>query len=99
MIEWRNEQGKKEKFRLKEEICHKWIDIGSLLEIPLSLLLAWGRQHLRDPLACTTTVLCHWLENPTDYYPNSWEGIDRLLRDAALSEVANDLKQALAGAL
>ena len=84
---------------MKELICHKWEEIGCLLEIPLSLLHGWEAKNLKDPLKCTNTVLCHWLENPTDYYPNSWEGLDRLLNDAELGQVASDLKRALANAL
>ena len=40
-------------------------------------------------------VLSHWLDNPTDYYPISWEGLNRLLNHAELGEVAEELKQAL----
>lgn len=86
-------------FRLKDLICNKWKEIGCLLEVPLSRLLAWDKEHLRDQLECTNTVLCHWLENPTDYYPNTWEGLDQLLNDAELGQVASDLKHVLANAL
>ena len=84
---------------MKERICHKWEEIGCLLEIHLSLLQAWETKHLKDPLKCTNTVLCHWLENPTDYYPNTWEGLNRLLSDAELGQVASDLKRVLANVL
>ena len=99
LIEWRNKQGKRKRFRLKERICHKWFDIGSLLEIPLPVLQSWETEHLKNQLKCTNTVLSHWLDNPTDYYPISWEGLDRLLDNAELGEVAEELKQALKGAL
>ena len=82
-----------------EMICHKWKEIGCLLEVPLSLLQTWEKDHSKDQLECTNTVLCHWLENPTDYYPNTWEGLDHLLNDAELGQVASDLKLALANAL
>ena len=97
-IEWRNEQGKKERFRLKEQICHKWNELGCLLEVPLPVLFCWEKD-LRDQLDCTNKTLCHWMEHPTDYYPNTWEGLYRLLEHANLSQVAEDLKRALANAL
>ena len=39
------------------------------------------------------------MEHPTDYYPNTWEGLYRLLEHANLGQVAEDLKRALANAL
>ena len=95
-INWKNKHGKEEIFRLNKLVCHKWDEIGRLLEIPHSQLIAWERG---NQLKCTDTVLCHWLDNPTDRYPKSWEGLDRLLNDAELAEEAKDLKQALANAL
>ena len=95
LIEWRNKQGERKRFRLKELICHKWMEIGCLLEIPLPVLQSWETEHLKNQLKCTNTVLSHWLENPTDYYPVSWAGLDRLLDNAELGQVAEDLKQAL----
>ena len=94
-IKWRNKQGKEEKFRLNQLVCHKWKEIGRRLKIPESLLIAWEKEHLKVQLECTNTVLCHWLENPTDYYPKSWDGLQRLLKDVQLSEIAIDLKRAL----
>ena len=99
LIEWRNEQGEKKRFRLKEVICHKWTELGCLLEIPLPTIRAWETKNLKDPLQCTNDVLSHWLENPTDYYPTSWTGLDRLLDNVELGQVAEDLKQALNNAL
>lgn len=98
-IKWRNKQGKEEKFRLNQLICHKWKEIGCRLTIPDSLLIAWEKQHLKDQLECTNTVLHHWLQNSTDCYPKSWDGLQHLLRDAQLSQVASDLEEVLANAL
>ena len=99
MIEWRNKQGKKEKFRLKQLICHKWKSLGCLLEIPLPILLGWEKKYREDPMDSIDAVLSHWLENPTDYYPIAWEGLYRLLEDAELSQVAEDLKLVLNNAI
>ena len=98
-IEWRNEQGKKERFRLKEKICHKWYELGCLLEVPLSTLSSWEKKHPRYELGCINEVLYQWLEEPTDYYPDTWEGLYRLLDHAELNQIAEDLKRALANAL
>ena len=79
-------------------ICHKWKNIGCLLEIPLSLLIGWEEQYRGHPINSITAVLGHWFENPTEFYPLTWEGLDHLLNDAELGQVAKDLKQALTNA-
>ena len=96
LIEWKNEQGRKQQFRLKQLICHKWKDIGCLLEIPLPLIVGWEKKYREDPIDSINAVLGHWFENPTEFYPLTWEGLDHLLNDAELGQVAKDLKQALA---
>ena len=99
LIEWKNEQGEKKNFRLKQLICHKWKELGCLLDIPLSVLHSWEKKYREDPMDSVNAVLSHWLENPTEYYPKSWEGLDRLLDNAELGQVAEDLKQARNNAL
>ena len=99
MIDWKNEQGDKKRFRLEHLICHKWKELGCLLEIPLPILQGWEKKYREDPVDSINAVLSHWLENPTDYYPVSWEGLDRLLNDAELGQVAEELKQALNNAV
>ena len=95
MIIWRNKEGEKKRFRLKRIICRQWKELGYLLGIPLTLLQSWEVNHNGDPLECINEVLSHWLENPTDYYPASWEGLYDLLEDVELNEVAEELKQVL----
>ena len=44
-----------------------------------------------DASVSITAVFNHWiLENPSDYYPLTWEGLDHLLNNAELelSQVA-----------
>ena len=82
-------------------MCNKWKEIGCLLEIPLPVLQAWGTTYRENPLECINPVLSQWLENSgiSEYYPVSWEGLHSLLEDAELTEVSNDLNQALVNAL
>ena len=97
-FEWRNAQGKKERFRLKELICYKWKELGCLLEIPLPIIISWEKKYREDAIDSVNAVLCHWLENPTNYYPISWEGLEKLLFNAQLGQVAEDLKRARSNA-
>ena len=53
---------------------------------------------MNDIRECTDEVLQFWLESPLNTngdYPVSWEGLYKLLTDLELSEVANELKQAV----
>ena len=84
---------------MKQLICHKWKELGCLLEIPLPLLHSWERKYREDPMDCVNAVLNYWLENPTEYYPISWEGLYCLLDDAELGQAAMELKHALDNAL
>lgn len=96
LIKWKNEQGERKKFHLNKDSCHKWERLGNLLEIPLPILKSMEQQYRGDAIVSMTAVFKYWiLENPSDLYPLTWEGLDRLLNDAELGEVAEDLKQAL----
>ena len=96
LIKWKNERGEIKKFHLKNEICHKWERLGNLLEIPLPILKSMEQQYRGDARVSMTAVFQYWiLERPSDLYPLTWEGLDRLLNDAELGEIAEDLKQAL----
>ena len=96
LIEWKNEQGEKKKFHLKKLICHKWEQLGNLLEIPLPILKSMEQQYRGDASISMTAVFKYWiLESPSDLYPLTWEGLDHLLNDAELGEVAEKLKRAL----
>ena len=86
-------------FRLNEQICHKWQQIGCLLDVSFPVLFSWEKECLNNQLECTNKTLSHWMEHPTDRYPNTWEGLYRLLEHTNLSQVAEDLKRALANAL
>ena len=95
-MKWKNERGERKKFHLKNEICHKWERLGNLLEIPLSILKSMEQQYRGDASVSMTAVFKYWiLESPSDLYPLTWEGLDRLLNNAELGQVAEDLKQAL----
>ena len=87
--------GQKKQLRIKKSICNQWKDIGALLEIPPSSLMAWESTYNRNPLECIEAVMNHWFENPTDDYPVSWEGLKNLLQAVELCEVAKRLEQAL----
>ena len=50
------------------------------------------RSYRGDASVSITAVFNRWiLGNPSDYYPLTWEGLDRLL-NAELGQVAEELK-------
>lgn len=96
LLKWQNE-GKIEKFQTKKQIFLKWRDIGILLEIPWQVLEDWQRTKQSSEVCCDA-VINHWLNNPTEEYPATWEGLYDLLEDCELDVVASNLKKAVANA-
>ena len=95
LIRWRDKNRELKKFYLKHSICIEWEKIGDLVDIPSGLLEAWGIKYREDPLKCIKPVLSHWLSNPTEDYPATWEGLYQLLEDIEYSEIAKQLRQCL----
>ena len=99
IIIWTNKDGKEEKFRLLQSICHKWTEIGDLLHVPHPLLEEWKK--IQNPVDRIQLVLSYWLSlNPDDAppYSVSWEGLYQLLVDAQLSVLVPRLQVALKNA-
>ena len=86
-----------EKFQTKKQIFLKWREIGSLLGIPFQELEDWQRRK-HSSQDCCDAVINHWLNNPTEDYPTTWEGLYDLLEDCELGEVASNLKTAVENA-
>lgn len=80
-------------FKLKASIIHKWREIGNLVGVPLEKLEVWAKE--KDAEDCCDAVLMHWLKNSSPHYSVSWEGLYELLRDCDLSQVADNLKEAV----
>ena len=79
LIEWKNEQGEREKFHLnsKKLICHKWGDpieweqLGDLLEITLPILKCMELQyhgHASVSITAANALECRTLTTTCNAY-------------------------------
>ena len=98
VLKWRNDQGNIEKFQTKKQIFIKWRDMGNMLEIPWQVLEDW-ESNKKSSQECCDAVIHHWLNNPTEDYPATWEGLYELLKDCELDVVASKLKKAVERAI
>ena len=61
-------------------------------------LEAWEREK-RESKACCIAVLNHWLQNASEKYPTSWDGLCEILEDCELAQVAERLRVAVNAAV
>ena len=98
-IQWRDENGKKQKFRLINRVCSKWESFAYRLELPQNMLDAWRKECLNNSAHCWLKVMQHWLTGGnTPEYPATWDGLYELLKDVEYSEVARELREAVVAA-
>lgn len=102
ILKWRDDNGRKETFRLIEEISTEWKNIGLILGLKTNLLDEFEEQHHGNVKTCWTKVMECWLNGDggdfEDEYPATWEGLYTLLDDAQRSTVSGQLKEAVARA-
>ena len=94
LIKW-TEDGKVNRFYLKDKIADKWRVFGMLLDIKDPQLDGIATQYHNEINECCRAVLTKWMENPPADYPPTWEGMIELLEDSKLPEVAAELKEVL----
>ena len=95
LIKWKDEQGKTQRFFLRDKISHKWRDIGGLTGLSFSELNCMSEKCRGDPKECCRAVLGQWLDNPPPDYPTTWQGLLELLEDSQLGQVVSELKSVL----
>ena len=95
IIKWKNDKGNIERFSVISSVSHKWHKIGTLLGIEPGPLKTVFLRNLKDPEQCCNEVFKKWLEDGSNHYCITWDGLVELLKDAGLPQVSNDLKIAL----
>ena len=98
LIKWKDDKGNSHRFRLIDEICMYWRDMGMYLGIPVSMLDVFREKTLNNPIECCQQVISYWLESDrTLRYPKKWDGVYELLTDIKCSQIAENLREAVAG--
>ena len=83
---------KGEKFKLLSQVAVHWRQIGEVLGLDVGHIAA---QHKDDIDGQVRQVFTKWLENASElpnneYYPLSWYGLNELLMDSELTEIAKN---------
>ena len=94
IIKWRNDEGNVDRFNVISSVAYKWHDIGKILDIDYGSLEAISMKH-QDPKRCCDDVFNKWLEDGSDHYPITWDGLVEILKDAGLPHESEKLKIAL----
>ena len=85
-----------QKFRLVNEVNLKWREMVRLLD--RNSFIAEVECLFRvnnNPTECWQMVTDGWLQQGTDAYPSTWEGMYEWLGDVHCAEVAENLKKAV----
>ena len=99
-IKWENENGDIKVLKIYSKIAHKWSQIATRLGFNLGEIHSIRKNYPFDDRDRVTAVLRLWFDNAKNLpnvssYPKSWPGLIKLLEDAELGEVANELHTAL----
>ena len=99
IINWRDEQGREQKFRLVDKVSARWKNFGEMLGLEYNQLDALKQEKLGRVPECWKRVMDHWQRGGSAEYPPTWEGLYSLLEDMEYGQIAVELKEAVSRAL
>ena len=95
----KSRDGKEELYRLIKRVSTKWDKIGIRIGLEHNTLVSIKRHLQGDAEICWQEVMQKWLDGQgQEKYQTSWEGLYSLLNDIECSQVAKELKDAIAKA-
>ena len=95
-----DENRKESKFILAENISAKWWTIGHLIKMTMNTLKGYEKEFNKDNSRCWAEVMQRWMEGQgNNIYPQTWDGLYKLLKDANSPQVAVKLQKAVENAL
>ena len=95
IFKYTNSNGEKARFSLKGRTSNRWRDMGIQLGIGQATLDGWRTANLGQSAECWVNVMSHWLDNGSQDYSKSWEGLYELLEDLRMGQVAKELRAAV----
>lgn len=95
LLEWLDDQHKKNELRIINEASNKWRDIGILLGFSAATLDG-EEQKTNENSKRFQRVVDKWIETGGANYPATWRGLQQVLIDCEMSQLAERIKMALA---
>ena len=94
-MEWHDNQQQRHELRIVNEVSNKWRKIGTMLSMKAAVLDA-EQQRSSDNSMRFQQVIEKWIEMGTaGNYPATWRGLQQVLIDVEMAQLANRIKLAL----
>ena len=81
--------------RIRDEIAGHWKDIGVLFGFDVDQIQRNHNQGMGHNEDCCQEVLSRWINANLSDYPNTWNGLIKVLKHVQLARVARDIEDAL----
>ena len=100
LLRWKAESdGVVRELKIYSRVAHKWRQVATRLGFEPGEIDSIEENHQRN-YSRITAVLGRWFDNTEDLpnasdYPKSWYGLRKLLKDAEVGEVAEEISNAL----
>ncbi len=95
LLKWTDRDGRPQTLGLRDDISCHWRDVGDLLELGSPSLEGIAIHRRDDVRLCCRDVLQDWLNDGSQSYPATWEGMLNLLEDIKLASISLKLRSAL----
>ena len=95
LLKWKDKDGRPQTLGLIDAISFRWHKVGDLLKLNSSCIAAIASNHPGDVILCCREVLREWLNDGSQSYPATWEGMLNLLEDIKLASISLKLRSAL----
>lgn len=96
-LQWRDEQGQEQTFRLVELVSSKWRKLGLELGFTHDQLESWADEFRGNNEKCWDQVMQGWIDDGgvSYLYQANWDGLYKLLKSCKCEGIAIKLRIAV----
>ena len=98
-FKWKDEAGRKQKFKLAAKVSAKWRKIGLQINLEPNSLDTFEREDRSIERRWEKVMQEWWNGKGGELYPVTWETLYKILEDVDCSKIAEDLMTAVENAL
>ena len=95
LIKYKDSKNQEKAIYIIEAIQTEWRKIGCLLTISHQKLKEFDRENNHNDNSNCSDVVHTWLQEGSDKYPCTWDGLLQVMKDVQLNVPAQDLEEAL----